>query len=127
MKIVYQLNHANARRNALEAVQRAPEGWVVSIRQPTRSSAANALLWALLSEVSEQVEWYGRHLTPASWKDIFTASLRQQDVVPNLTGTGFVVLGLSTSKMTKGEFGDLLDLIGAFCEERGVRLSEVAA
>ena len=126
MKIVYQLTHANARRNALEAVQRAPEGWVVSIRQPTRSSAANALLWALLTEVSEQVEWYGRRLTPEDWKCIFSAALREQDIVPNLNGTGFVVLGLSTSKMTKGEFGDLLDLIGAFCVERGVELQEVA-
>lgn len=122
----FHLTHANARRNALEAVRCAPEGWVISIRQPTRSNAANALMWALLTQVSEQVEWYGRRLTPEDWKCIFSAALREQDIVPNLAGTGFVVLGLSTSKLTKREFGDLLDLIGAFCAERGVEVQEVA-
>lgn len=122
----FHLTHANARRTALEAVRCAPDGWVVSIHQPTRSSAANALMWARLSQVSEQVEWHGRKLSPEDWKCVFSAALRQQDVVPNLNGTGFVVLGLSTSKLTKREFGDLLDLIGAFCAERGVDVREVA-
>jgi hypothetical protein len=40
------------------------------------------------------------------------------DVVPNLEGTGFVALGLSTSKMSKREFSDLLELVNAFAAER---------
>ena len=59
-----------------------------------------------------------------SWKHIFTSSLKKMDVVPNLEGTGFVALGLSTSKMTKKELSDLLELIYSFGAERGVNWSE---
>lgn len=125
MKQTYYL-HGRARQNALQAVQSAPEGYRVIVSEPARTLDQNAALWAALTEISEQVQWHGRWLTPDDWKVMFTASLRQQQIVPNLEGTGFVVLGLSTSKMTKREFGDLLDLIGAFCAERGVQLREVA-
>ena len=41
---------------------------------------------------------------------MFTAALKQQDVVPNLAGNGFVVIGQSTSRMRVGEFAELLGL-----------------
>jgi hypothetical protein len=53
------------------------------------------------------------------WKDVFTAALKRQKVVPGLDG-GFVVLGSSTRKMTKQEMGDLMELMAAFGAERGV-------
>jgi hypothetical protein len=72
------------------------------------------------------VEWYGRKLTPENWKHIFSAALKKQDVVPGLDG-GFVVLGLSTSKMTVGEMNDLQTLMEAFGAEKGVRFSAEAS
>lgn len=74
----------------------------------------------MLTEISDQVDWYGRKLTPEEWKHVFSASLKKQDVVPGLDG-GFVVLGLSTSRMTKGEMSDLQQLMEAFGAERGVK------
>lgn len=119
MKKIFVLSHNIARRRAEEAVREAPDGYVVRISPPTRSLEANAAMWSALTDVSEQVEWYGRKLTPENWKHVFTASLRKQDVVPGLHGD-FVVLGLSTSKMTKAEMSDLIELIHAFGAERGV-------
>jgi hypothetical protein len=81
-------------------------------------------MWAMLTDVSRQVEWYGKRLTPEDWKHVFSSSLRKLDVVPNIEGTGFVALGLSTSKMTKRELGDLMELIEAFGAERGVTFKE---
>jgi hypothetical protein len=81
------------------------------------------MLWRLLTEVSRQRQWAGRWLGPEDWKTLFSAMLRQQDVVPGLDG-GFVVLGLSTRKLTKGEFADLLDLVLAFCSESGIEIDE---
>jgi hypothetical protein len=98
--------------------------YVLEIRPETRSSEQNARMWAMLTDVSQQVEWYGKRLTPEDWKHVFTASLRKLDVVPNIEGTGFVALGLSTSKMTKRELGDLMELIEAFGAERGVTFKE---
>lgn len=111
----------DARRgNALAAVRQAPTGYVVEIRPQTRSLDQNARLWAMLTDVSEQVLWYGKHLSPDDWKDVFSASLRQTRVVPTIDGDGFVPLGMRTSTMTKAEFGALMDLIEAFGAERGV-------
>lgn len=57
---------------------------------------------------------------------VFTAALKQQDVVPNLAGNGFVVIGQSTSRMRVSEFAELLELIQAFGTERGVKWSDEA-
>ena len=98
--------------------------WVLSIKPETRSLQQNARLWAMLTEISQQVDWYGRKLTAEEWKHVFSASLKKQDVVPGLDG-GFVVLGLSTSKMTRGEMADLQTLMEAFGAQQGVKFSAV--
>lgn len=116
---LFVLAHDVARRNALEAVRAAPDGMVVEVREKTRSLEANARLWACLTAIAEQVEWHGQKLSQDDWKHIFSAALKQQRVVPGLDG-GFVVLGQHTSRMTKREFSDLLEIINAFAAERGV-------
>ena len=93
-----------------------------SVKPQTRSLEQNARLWAMLTDISEQVEWYGRKLTPENWKHVFTAALKKQDVVPGLDG-GFVVLGQSTSKMTKSEMAELQTLMEAFGADKGVKFS----
>lgn len=125
-KRVFVLAHPEARSRAAMAVKQAPDGQVVTIKPATRSLEQNARLWAMLAEISEQVIWHGRKLDSESWKHIFSSSLKRMDVVPNLEGTGFVALGLSTSRMTRAELGDLMTLIEAFAAERGVTFNEAA-
>jgi sugar phosphate isomerase/epimerase len=81
-------------------------------------------MWAKLTEISGQVDWYGQKLSPEDWKDMFTASLRKARVVPGLDAGSFVPLGMRTSDMTKDEMSDLLELISAFAAERGVVFSD---
>ena len=92
-----------------------------------RSLPQNSKLWAMLAEISRQVDWYGRKLTPGDWKDVFTASIRVSRVVPGIDPGTFVVLGLHTSDMTKQEFSDLLELIYAFAAEHGVTFGDEAS
>lgn len=108
------------RSNAISAVKNAPDGWVVTVKASKRSEAQNRLLWQALTDISEQVEWYGQYLPNTDWKDIFTASLRKSKVVPGIDAGSFVVTGLHTSQMTKGELSMLMDLIFAFGAEKGV-------
>lgn len=122
MKQIFKLVHPEARRRALEAVRTAEDGMVVEVKEATRTLDQNALLWATLTDISEQVEWYGKHLTAEDWKCIFTASLRKSQVAPGLDG-GFVVLGQRTSTMTKREFSDLVELMNAFAAEHYVKSS----
>ena len=94
---------------------------VMEVKPETRSSEQNRRLWAMLTDVSSQVDWYGQKLSPEDWKHIFTASLKKTRAVPGIDG-GIVVLGQSTSRMTKAEMCDLQTLIEAFAAERGVLL-----
>ena len=79
-------------------------------------------MWLRLTDISRQMDWYGKRHTPTEWKDIFTAALRKAEVVPGIDG-GFVVLGQSTSDMGVEEMTSLLELIAAFAAERGLELT----
>jgi len=105
----------------LKSMLMAGHRMMIELRPETRSTAQNARLWAMLTDISRQVDWYGKKLSPEDWKHVFSSSLRKLDVVPNLDGTGFVALGLSTSKMTRAEMADMQTLMEAFGAERGVR------
>jgi hypothetical protein len=98
----------------------------LEVKRETRSNEQSKLMWALLTDVSRQVEWYGQRLSPEDFKHIFTASLKRQRAVPGLDG-GVVVLGQSTRKMTKEEMSELCELIIAFGAERGLRWSDSPA
>lgn len=99
---------------------------VLTVKPSTRSLEQNARMWAMLTEISEQVEWYGHRLTADEWKDVFSAAMNRAKVVPGLDG-GFVVCGQSTSKMTRAEMSEMQTLMEAFGAERGVRFSAVEA
>lgn len=114
-------------RALAERIARAPFKRPFMVRadfRDGRSNEQNRKLWATLRDISQQVEWFGERLSPEDWKTVFTASLRQQRAVPGIDG-GLVMLGMSTSKMSKSEFSELIELIHLFGTERGVEFSEV--
>ena len=113
------------RRTAHAYIDSAPDGDVMTLAEPKRSLIQNDRMWAMLTEVSKQVVWYGKKLTPEAWKCVFSASLKKQDVVPGLHGD-FVVIGQSTSRMSKREMSEMIDLMDAFGAEQGVRFEETA-
>ena len=121
-KRTYKLVSDQVRAHCIDEIARAPLGKVVIVQDPTRTLEQNALMWAMLADISAQVDWYGQKLTSEEWKDVFSAALKRQKVVPGLDG-GFVVCGQRTSKMTKGEMSDLVELMSAFCADRGVKLT----
>lgn len=112
------------RSRAASWVARAPVGTRIEFRASQRSIPQNDRLWASLTDIATQVEWHGQRLTPDDWKDMFTASLRKARVVPGIDPGSFVLLGLHTSKMTKEELSNLLELIYAFGAEHGVVFHE---
>jgi hypothetical protein len=121
---IFKFTHDTARRLAAAYCQQAPEGYVCTIQDATRTLDQNSKLWPMLGDISKQVDWYGTKLTSEEWKDVFSASLKKQKVVPGLDG-GFVVCGQSTSKMGKKEFSDLIELMHAFGAEHQVKWSEI--
>lgn len=118
-KRIYRLVHDTARRLAAAQCMIAPYGWIVEVKPATRTLDQNALLWTLLEEISKSVNWYGQKLTNEEWKDVLTAALKKEKVVPGING-GFVVLGQRTSKMNKKDFSELLEFTYAFGAQQGV-------
>lgn len=123
----FALVHSQARSNAVQAVQEAPQGHVVTIKPPTRSLEQNAAQWPILEAFSRQLEWpvNGKleKLEPAEWKDILTCAFRQESarLAMGLNG-GVVMLGARTSKMSKSEFSDWLEFLNFVAADRGVHL-----
>lgn len=99
------------------------KAYVVEVKPLTRTIQQNDLMWALLTEISNQVVWHGQKLTPDNWKDVLTAALKRQSVVPGIDG-GFVVLGQRTSKMSVKELNEVIELAYAFGAQNGVVFNE---
>lgn len=108
------------RAKAANWIAKAPKDTRVVFQGPKRTLSQNDLMWARLTDVAQQVEWYGQKLSTEDWKDMFTASLRKARVVPGIDPGSFVLLGLHTSDMDKDEMANLLDLIDAFAAQHGV-------
>ena len=100
----------------------AEPGTSVSFTTPDkRTLEQNALMWALLTEIAEQVPWHGQSLAPDDWKQLFLANMdRGVRMVPALDGRGFVNLNTSSSGLRVREFARLLDDIHKFVADRGV-------
>ncbi len=125
MKHTYILVHAEARRRAQEALRTAPDGFVVTVGEPSRSLEANAAMWPILEAFSKQLEWpvNGRMVKmPADdWKNVLSAAFRKEQarLAMGLDG-GVVMLGQRTSKFAKKEFSDWLEFLNSVAADRGV-------
>jgi hypothetical protein len=102
-----------------------PEGTTVEFRAPRRSNDQNALMWSLLSQISKQVDWFGKKRSSEDWKDLATAALRGAEFVPGITPGTVVPLGMRTSQMTSSEISELIESLYAFGAERGVQFREL--
>ena len=124
----FVLHNDGYKSNAIRYIQNLPTKplfkCTISEVKSIRSIEQNAKMWAMLTDISSQVDWYGNKLTKEEWKIVLTAGLKQQKVVPGLDG-GFVAIGSSTSKMSIAEMADLITLGYAFGNEKGVKWSEV--
>jgi hypothetical protein len=117
-------SHADRQKAAMWA-HKAPWGTRVEWKAAKRSLPQNDRMWAMLTDVAQQVTYHGLRLPPDDWKLIFLDALnREARIVPNLDGNGFVNLGRSSSDLSKAEMTDLLELIFAFGARNGVAFHE---
>lgn len=96
-------------------------GTRVEFKETKRSVPQNDRLWAMLTDISQQLAWHGMKLAPEDWKLVMMDGLKRElRLVPNIDGTGFVNLGRSSSDLSKQEFTDLIELVFAFGAQHGV-------
>jgi hypothetical protein len=115
------------RAKAVKWIVMVPSGTRVEFKATKRSIPQNDRLWALLTEVAQQVPWHGMKLGAADYKLIFLDALKRElRIVPNLDGTGFVNLGRSSSDLSKEEMSDLIEIITAWGVSHGVIFNDPA-
>jgi hypothetical protein len=100
----------------------------VVARKQTRSLDQNRIMWSCLTDLSKQVTWFGKRLTPEGWKDWITGHLNGQELHPNMDGTGFISInrGSSTSDMTIAEMSAVIELCHAFGADKDVKWSKTS-
>ena len=127
------LSTPRARGTALQYVAEAPEGWHVTLQEPTRTLDQNAKFHALCSDIAASgMEWAGKRRTAAQWKVLLVsghaaATKEAFDLVPGLENE-FVNLRESTALMSKKRGASLIEYTLAFCAANGIEvMDEVAA
>ncbi|ASS53116.1 NinB family protein [Rhizobium leguminosarum bv. viciae] len=123
------LANEHFRQKAIDWIRRAPVDTRVEFKGPKRTTPQNDRMWAMLTDLSLQLAWYGQQLTPDDWKLVMLDALRREKseqirMVPNTDGSGFVPLGTSSSDLSKDEMTDLIEIIFAFGAQHGVEWSE---
>jgi len=115
--------HKGNRETLAQKLLALPTGWRLVFQEPKRTLVQNDRFWSMLTALSVQLKWHGQRLTPDDWKLVMLAGLNQElRLVPNIHGNGFVQLGRSSSKLSKAEMSELMELITAFAAQHGVEL-----
>jgi hypothetical protein len=86
----------------------------VEFKASKRTTPQNAMMWALLTEISKRPWIDGKKYTADDLKDYFLHALKQERWMPSEDG-GSVPIGRRSSDLTKQEMADLLDLIFEYC------------
>lgn len=126
------LNGMSDREKAVRWVWGVTAGARVEFKAPKRTTPQNDKMWAMLTELAEQLAWHGKKLMPDDWKLVMLDALRREKAqelrfVPNTDGTGFVNLSTSSSDLSKDEMADLIELIFAFGAKHDVIFKDTEA
>lgn len=136
MRRVFNLVHDDARRNAAEFCQRAPEGWMVQFSEPTKRRIQEQRYHAMIGDIARQVEHIGRKWDADDMKrlliDEFADEMRAAGtplhhdarVVPSFDGRRIVQLGVQSREFYVKEAAAFIEFLYAFGAARDVRWSE---
>ena len=128
MNKTYILAHATARRLAKQAIDDCPDGYMITVQEPTRSLEQNAKFHALCSDIAQSgMAWAGKKRTSAQWKVLLVsahavATKEGAEMVPGIEGE-FVNLRESTALMSKKRGASLIEYATAFAVQNSIKLS----
>jgi hypothetical protein len=121
------LTSTYARQKATRIVAEAPEGYVMEVREPTRTDEQNKILHAAIGDIRLQVEG-AAETSKEDWKLIFLHALRNETrFLPALDGNGMFPVGQRTSELNKTQFSALLDIVFEWGGRNGVIWSDETA
>ena len=100
----------------------------IEVRERKRSDEQNALLHAMLTEVSRKLEFNGKKLSVDVWKLVFVsahaiATGKPAEMVIGLEGE-VINLRESTAQMSVKRLSSLIEYIHAYCADKGMVFGE---
>lgn len=109
---------------AKEALQAGKE-LEIELREKTRSLPENALLHALITEISKTHKWAGEKQDVETWKRLFVSAWARSTgksivILPALDGKGVDIVPYRTSKLTVSECAELITYIQAWQAENEI-------
>ena len=128
-KRTFYLISSRVRDNAVEAVNEAEPGSVISVSPPKRSLEQNGKLHALLTDIARSpMTWAGKSRTVDEWKMLMVsahavATNEPGEVIPGIEGE-FVTIRESTAQMSVRRASSLIEYIVAFCAQHGIDMKE---
>lgn len=97
---------------------------IVRPHRARRTLQQNRTMWGMLNDISRCLLWVVNNelqrMSPDEWKDVLTAYLRREARIARGIDGGLVIMGLSTRRLTSRDMSDLITLMQAFGDERGV-------
>ena len=126
-RFITQENKRDVMRLAWETVGtllEANDVVCVEVREKKRSDEQNALLHAMLTEVSRKLEFNGKKLSVDQWKLVFVsahaiATGKPAEMVIGLEGE-VINLRESTAQMGVKRLNSLIEYIHAYCADKGM-------
>jgi hypothetical protein len=130
IKLFYRLVHVQARELAKQKIDAAPDGWLVNITEPKRTSGQNEKFHAICGDIAKSgLTWAGKPRDAAAWKVLLvsghaTATKEGAEMVPGIEGE-FVNLRESTALMSVKRGSSLIEYAVAFAVSNGIQLHEM--
>jgi hypothetical protein len=95
-------------------------------KKTRRTQQQNDKMWAMLTEISEQIEHCGQTYTADEWKVLLMHAMGQDlKLLPALpeakSGSGVVPYGGRSSHMTVGQMNELIEFIQYWGAKHGVK------
>lgn len=119
-KKTYILAHQQARAGAIEAIRSAPDGYAVTIAEPTRTLEQNAAQWPYLAGFAQQrqlcINGQMQWVTDEDWKDVLTACWNGEMRMAVFDGK-VIMLPQRTSKMGKKVFSTWMEFLVAMAAQ----------
>lgn len=108
---------------AKRLVSDAPEMWVVSVKEGTRTLDQNAKFWAMLTDIA-RAKPEGRVMRPDLWKCAFMSALGHEvQIINGIDGNPPFPADYRSSRLSKREMADLITFMQEYGDRHGVRWS----
>lgn len=123
MKQTFIMAHDLARQRAIQAVKDAPDGYAVTVSEPTRTLDQNAAQWPYLAGFAAQkqlcINGVMQFVTDDDWKDVLTGCYHGETRMAAFDGK-VIMLPQRTSQMGKKTFSDWMEFLVAMAAQSGV-------